>query len=318
MKKSNRKFVIGVAMFAVVFAMFAACYNSITERWRDSTISEPPPQNADPVYYAESELTLYAKWVPAPVPVSVSVTFIANSGEPIPAVQALLSGNRAKTPPPGMTLAGYGFGGWFADAGFTNAWDFGTPVAENLVLYAKWNPEPFTVTFVADGGTPKPQSQLVAPGGKVVEPLPMNKEYNGFDGWFTNSTLIGTAWNFAANTVDRDITLHARWNTNTNTVTFVANGGAALPETQVIGHGTRVTRPNPMTKPGYHFGGWFTAADFSGDAWDFANNIVFGDITLYARWEPDRFTSTFAASDKLPTRATMAQTNHGFGDKDNF
>ena len=248
---------------------------------------------ANPV---NTNLTLHAKWVPIPV----SVTFIANGGSPIPTAQAILAGATAKEPPPGMALAGHGFGGWFTNTGLTNEWDFATPVTGNLVLYAKWDPQPRTVTFVANGGSPEPSVQDIAYGGKVAEPLPMTKAHHGFGGWFRSADFSGNAWNFATDSVGENLTLYAKWETDHHTVSFAAYDGAPSPANQLVAWGSKVTRPAPMAKDGYHFGGWFTNADFSGDTWDFANGIVTNSITLYAWWEPDQYTVTFVEAGGLP------------------
>ncbi|MBQ8383326.1 MAG: 5'-nucleotidase C-terminal domain-containing protein [Clostridia bacterium] len=43
------------------------------------------------------------------------------------------------------------FEGWYTDEQFTQAFDYDTPVTEDLRLYGKWTPMTYTVTYVADG-----------------------------------------------------------------------------------------------------------------------------------------------------------------------
>ena len=67
-------------------------------------------------------------------------------------------------------------------------------------------------------------------------------------------------------------------------VTFDVQGGSPVPA-QYIENNGKVTRPTDPTKTGYIFGGWYkNAACADGQEWNFANEIVTGDITLYAKW----------------------------------
>ncbi|MDR2232868.1 MAG: InlB B-repeat-containing protein [Tannerella sp.] len=65
----------------------------------------------------------------------------------------------------------------------------------------------YKVTFDAAGGTPTPQPQNVVAGGKVTQPTHPVKPGWTFVGWFIGSQQ----WNFSTNTVDKPITLTAKW-----------------------------------------------------------------------------------------------------------
>jgi uncharacterized repeat protein (TIGR02543 family) len=73
----------------------------------------------------------------------------------------------------------------------------------------------YTVTFNANGGSPTPEVQTVAGGGKVTEPAAMTREGFTFGGWFKESGFT-TSWNFA-DTVTGDIILYAKWTYNFTT-----------------------------------------------------------------------------------------------------
>jgi len=70
-------------------------------------------------------------------------------------------------------------------------------------------PETFNVTFIANGGTPEPQTQKINKGGKVSEPS-ISKANNTLDGWYKESTF-STKWGFANDIVNANVTLHAQW-----------------------------------------------------------------------------------------------------------
>lgn len=79
--------------------------------------------------------TLYAKWTVN----SYTVSFdLQGHGSTIDA-QTINYGAKA-TQPTAPTATGYTFGGWYKEAGCTNAWNFETDVVTSTTtLYAKWN-----------------------------------------------------------------------------------------------------------------------------------------------------------------------------------
>ena len=70
------------------------------------------------------------------------------------------------------------------------------------------------------------------------------------------------------------------------TVTFNSNGHGTAPAAQNIvwSNQDKAVEPTAPTAPNQIFLGWYTDAD-GNNKWDF-NNIVTGDMTLYAKWEP--------------------------------
>lgn len=67
-------------------------------------------------------------------------------------------------------------------------------------------------------------------------------------------------------------------------VTFDSNGGAPVPAPQTAPYGGMAARPADPVRAGYGFSGWYAAGDFSGSTWDFGNDTVTDNLTLYARW----------------------------------
>ena len=87
------------------------------------------------------------------------------------------------------------------------------------------------------------------------------------------------------------VTKSAYWKPNATkehwhcTVTFNANGHGTAPAPQNIewSNQDKATEPTAPTADGYNFSGWYTNAACT-NQWNF-NNIVTGDMTLYAKWE---------------------------------
>ncbi|MDR1939828.1 MAG: InlB B-repeat-containing protein [Clostridiales bacterium] len=76
------------------------------------------------------------------------------------------------------------------------------------------------------------------------------------------------------------------------TVTFDVNGGNGIYQNQSITIEERVIDPRIPTRENYAFVGWYTRAN-GGELWDFENDIVTGNIILYARWSAIHYTVTF-------------------------
>jgi uncharacterized repeat protein (TIGR02543 family) len=68
------------------------------------------------------------------------------------------------------------------------------------------------------------------------------------------------------------------------TVTFDAKGGTDIPSQNCM-WGQTIQPPQPPTREGYRFTGWYT--DYGCfQLWDMENDTVETDMTLYAGWEP--------------------------------
>ena len=150
------------------------------------------------------DITLTAKWNIN----KYTVTFDSYGGTPVPPKQEVEYGLTA-TKPDDPTLKGHTFAFWYLgeDEQTATAYDFGTPVTENITLTAKWNINKYTVTFDTDGGTPVPPNQEVEYGLTATEPTtaPTKTGYT-FDGWY----LGDEKYDFS-DAVEQNITLRAKW-----------------------------------------------------------------------------------------------------------
>lgn len=66
------------------------------------------------------------------------------------------------------------------------------------------------------------------------------------------------------------------------TVTFEENGGSEVPD-QTVQYGEKIKEPKEPTRKGYVFNGWYSDLDRT-QLWDFKNDTVQGNMTLYAGW----------------------------------
>lgn len=98
--------------------------------------------------------------------------------------------------------------------------------------------------------------------------------------WTEFGAQVGTDARYDIN-FEQDYNLVA--NFNPFDVTFDSQGGSAVPGASAD-YNTTVSEPDPdPTRPGHTFGGWYKEAACT-NAWDFANDAVTTDITLFAKW----------------------------------
>ena len=95
-------------------------------------------------------------------------------------------------------------------------------------------------------------------------------------------------------------------------VTFDLNGhGENTPEMQIVNKGSTAAEPDPApTASGYVFGGWYTNAACTGEAFDFANTPVTEDITLYAKWTEEGVDPSLKFAARSITLQNNLQVNY--------
>lgn len=77
------------------------------------------------------------------------------------------------------------------------------------------------------------------------------------------------------------------------TVSFDTDGGSEA-ASQTRKHGELLAEPETPVKPGYAFEGWVTSEDETlAEDWDFSQDQVENDMTLYAVWTPAQITVKF-------------------------
>ena len=146
-----------------------------------------------------------------------------------------------------------------------------------------------TVSFKTHGSDTADFEETVTYGSIVSAPEAPTKKGNIFQGWFDQESG-GTLWDF--NTpIEMDITLYARWQPQSYSVTFDSLGGSTI-SSQMVNFGTTVTAPDPPpSREYYNFLGWHTRDGLGdgdwGDQWTFSQDSMgAGDMTLYAKWTP--------------------------------
>ncbi|HEY9123837.1 MAG TPA: InlB B-repeat-containing protein [Bacteroidales bacterium] len=117
----------------------------------------------------------------------------------------------------------------------------------------------------------------------IAEPVkPVRYGYT-FAGWYKDAACLDS-FDFAHDTIKKNITLYAKWSINSYKISFNSNGGSAINDTIVANYNTLITAPIAPVKSGYVFDGWYTNGAFT-KKWDFSKDRVPNtDITLVAKW----------------------------------
>ena len=181
---------------------------------------------------------------------------------------------------------------------------------ETVHLYAQWTPNKYNVIFSAasaTGGAMDPQV-LEYDTAQTLNPNAFERTDWHFTDWNTEPTGGGTAFENKAEvinlTLGKSVTLYAQWEHDYYTVEFDSNDAAATGEMQAERVWTNCGYELPLcgfNKTGYHLKAWTTEPDGSGDSYENGEAVENltgkgGTITLYAQWEPNKYSVKYDAN----------------------
>ena len=126
-------------------------------------------------------------------------------------------------------------------------------------------------------------------GAALTAPDPVpTKEGHSIEGWYYDNNGTETKWNFDTDTVKCTMTLKAKWELSTYSVTLQTDGGTIAIGKEVTGYtyGTGAVLPttNDITREGYRFDGWYADSSFSGSPVTEITGTDTGNKTFYAKW----------------------------------
>ena len=256
--------------------------------------------------------------------VSVSATFAINtytltytagangsiSGTTPQTVDYNTSGSAVTATP----ATGYHFVSW-SDASTANP-RTDSSVAANVSVSATFAINTYTLTYTAGAngsisGT-TPQTVDYNTSGSAVTAMPATGYH------FVDWSDASTANPRTDSSVVADVTVSAAFAINSYSVYYNGNtsDGGTAPTATSGNYGATVTLSNEgtLTKTGYNFNGWNTAADGSGTSYSAGDSFTIGssDATLYAKWASAALTPqtiTFGTlSDKVYSTTTFDLT----------
>ena len=152
----------------------------------------------------------------------------------------------------------------------------------NGMLVITFDPDNGDQSITQEVNWSKDGATLTAP-----DPVPTN-EGHSLDGWYYDNNGTETKWNFDMDTVKCTMTLKAKWELSTYSVTLQTDGGTIASGKEVTGYtyGTGAVLPtaNDITREGYRFDGWYADSSFSSSPITEISATETGNKTFYAKW----------------------------------
>ncbi|WP_422480937.1 BspA family leucine-rich repeat surface protein, partial [Pleomorphochaeta sp. DL1XJH-081] len=210
------------------------------------------------------------------------------------------------------TRAGYQFSGWYTDAGFENPIEeISQDTTGDLVVYVKWTPVDYTITYHLDGGT----NHEGNPNGYCVEDLPVvflapTRAGYQFDGWFCDSSFENPTQEISLGTI-ANLEVHAKWTPVDYAITYHLDGGTNH-EGNLNGYRVAdlpVVFQAP-TKTGYQFDGWYAEPACESLVEKITTGTV-GNVEVHAKWTPAEYTVTFNLQGGSASEQIMKNVTYG-------
>ena len=317
---------IGAAEKSVAFN--ADGYGTLAEPTREGYVfdgwftSDGEEITADTAVKSEN-IHVFSSWIPN----QYSVALDGNTGIGGLGMFNAVYGTPFNLPANYFIKTGYTFAGWSTSPDgevlYTDeeeVSDLTSEVNGSITLYAIWTANKYTVKFDPNTGSGEMADAVITYDSEA--PLPENgfsKTGYTFIGWSTTADgaeLLTDAQYDNLSTVDGDtVTLYAIWSENSYTLTFDKNGGEGenIPAT-VYGFEAEVTLPkNVFTMKGYLLSGWSLTKNGekvyeNGEVVKHINPDKDGKVTLYAVWEPVKYTVKFDSNGGSGTMADLEMT----------
>ena len=243
----------------------------------------------------------------AGVPQTYTVTFDMQGGSGgTESIYAAYTQTMPDVTPP--SRPGYTFGGYYdrQDGTGTRYYDIKGSAygvynrTENIILYAKWTPNQYTVTLDAMGGTDGGTFTAEYDAEMPAITKPTRKGYT-FLGYFTQQNGGGEKYYNADGTSAKrydktdGLMLYAAWSAKSYTVTFDMQGGSGGTASAEATYDSKMPSVTPPERIGYTFGGYFENANGGGIQYYYADGKavkpydIDAACTLYAKWTANTY-----------------------------
>lgn len=257
-----------------------------------------------------------------------TVTFTAGTGGSVAPTSARVEyGGEASSTATAAT--GYTFSGW--SNGVKTAKLTVTNVTENATYTAEYTTNTYTVTYVKGTGiaTISKTSETVSWGANATGCTATVTTGYTFDGWYNDATRVSTSLTYAPTAVKSNLTLTAKANINSYTVSPSAyyrttdgtgdytagTTGGTVSGGGSVNHGGSIT-VTASAAAGYKFDGWYSAGASGGtllsSSASYAISGVTASMTVYARFTRIYYTITYSAGDYVSSLSrTSERVAHG-------
>lgn len=232
------------------------------------------------------DVTLKAHWTE----ISYTLSFKTNNGTSLADIS--YTKTQPETLPSGLTKEGYMFGGWFLDENFTGSkleavpFPAGTAGQTNIpvMVYAKWTPTPYTITFNTNGGSDQDALRYTIETETFKLPTRTTKAGYTLVGWYIDEDLTEPYGEVVKGT-HGDFTLYAKWELAQYTIEYELYGYGNNPPDAVTCYNIEkeVKLPTPQ-RDNFTFVGWHKDDLLKDQALMIIPAGTTGNLKLYAEW----------------------------------
>lgn len=181
---------------------------------------------------------------------------------------------------------GYAFMGWYEDPNFLGEpftkINIGT--TKDVSLTAKFlKLHQLSLNF--NGGEEVTYQTLFHSEEVVILPVNIVKENYVFAGWYTKASLTGDPITEIPKRTNTNLTLYAKFEAKTTTLTLIFNGGDVISYDNLIKYDEDLILPANINKTYYEFAGWYDNEFFMGNRVYMIPMYTTNDVTLYANYD---------------------------------
>ena len=198
--------------------------------------------------------------------------------------------------PSDVTKMGYTFDGWYDNESCSGSSILSISSTDlgDKTFYANWIVNSYNVTLVTNDGTINSGNiENYTYGEEATLPTDVTKNGYTFDGWFTNTSYLGSSVSSILPTETGDKTFYAKWSIIAYNVTLNINGGTINSgAVTAYNYGNTVILPTDVAKTGSKFEGWYDNADFDGEAVQSITPTETGDKEFFAKWSEIEYAIT--------------------------
>ncbi len=226
------------------------------------------------------DVNLYPSWKLG----EFTISFNSNGGSSENDIVQTYKTNISKPTDP--TKEYHEFDGWYSDSALTTSYAFDTMPGEDTILYAKWLPSTFTISYQTNDGS-SIADITYAYDQETTKPLDPTKEGYTFDGWYDDINFDNP--HLFDKMPGHDVLLYAKWEINTYHLIFTDNSTTlASYEYKYLAVVSDVIIPDPTGLIGYTFDGWSAAIP---------SQMPSHDVTLSATYQINTYKMSFDSND---------------------
>ena len=244
--------------------------------------------------------TLYARY--SPVTYSITYKGVEGATNDNPDSYGAATGNVTLKAP---VKEGYTFEGWYLNEDFS-----GEPIntiakdrGEDLVLFAKWSENKYTVIFHSNNGTGEStvSEEFTYTEEKALTKNTFVREGYVFLGWAASNAAVKAEYtdeqvvSKLTAKANGEVHLYAVWSVQEYNIIYMNMEGA----TNASDNPTRFSAENNVitlhdpSKTGYTFGGWYTDSNFEHEVSGTITLTAYHDWYFYAKWTANQYVITF-------------------------